>query len=259
MKNLLAGLRDYWRAQRLLFRKGLWPLFLVPGAISVLYFPISIFLAVTLLTDAADYVHDHWVPAFLQGAVTMWTLAAFFWFAGVYLAFLLFRNVVMILYSPVLSFLSEAAEDEELGKERPGFDWKEALHSAGRGTAMSLLTLVLALVALVLSWLVALIPILGGLLAIVLMPLTQFYLAGLGFCDPPLERRRVSIGGTLRHAWRHRGRTIGHGLGFTLFLFIPLAGWFLAPSYGIVAGTLGVLDGEGATSSGSPSSPETGR
>ncbi len=36
MGNLTAGLNDYLRAQRLLFWEGLWPLFLVPGILSVL-------------------------------------------------------------------------------------------------------------------------------------------------------------------------------------------------------------------------------
>lgn len=244
MRNLFAGLRDYWRAQRLLFRKGLWPVFLVPGVVSVLYFPISIGLAYLGLGRAAEFVHDHLVPAALQGAATMWVIAIVSWAVGLYLAFLLFRNVVMIIYSPVLSYLSEAAEDRQLGAERSGFDWREALHSAGRGTAMSVITLVLALAGLVFSWVLALIPVVGGLLAVVFLPCVQFYLAGIGFCDPPLERRQVTIGGTFRHAWRHRGRTIGHGMGFSLLLLIPIAGWFLAPSYGIVAGTLGVVETE---------------
>lgn len=245
MKNLIAGIGDYWCAQRLLFRKGLWTVFLVPGILSVLYFPVSIVIAVTVMTGAADYIHDHWLPAFLQGAVTMWVLAVFMWFAAIYVGFLMFRNVIMILYSPVLSHLSESAEDRQLGRDTQGFDWKEMLHSAGRGTGMSLLSLAIGVVALVLGWCLALIPLVGGLIAIAWMAVTQFYLAGLGFCDPPMERRQMSVGETLAHAWRHRGRTIGHGIGFSLLLFIPIAGWFLAPSYGIVAGTLGVIDTEG--------------
>ncbi len=242
MKNLIAGLKDYWRAQRLLFRKGLWTAFLVPGILSVLYFPVSIVIAVMVMTGAAEYVHDHWVPASMQGPVALWTLAVFMWFAAIYVGFILFRNVIMILYSPVLAYLSETAEDRELGNEKKGFDWKEVVHSAGRGTGMGLLTLVMALVALILGWGLALIPLVGGLVAIIWMAGTQFYLAGLGFCDPAMERRKRSISETFSHAWRHRGRTIGQGLGFSLLLLIPIAGWFLAPSYGIVAGTLGVID-----------------
>lgn len=241
MKNFVAGLRDYWRAQQLLFRQGLWTAFLVPGILSVLYFPISIVIAVVAMTGAADYVHDHWIPASLQSPVTMWVLAVFLWFVAIYVGFLLFRNVIMILYSPVLAYLSETAEEQTLDHEKPGFDWKEAVHSAGRGTGMSILTLILALVALLLGWLVALIPVIGGLVAVPWMALSQFYLAGLGFCDPPMERRKKTIRETFRHAWQHRGRTIGHGAGFSLLLLIPVAGWFLAPSYGIVAGTLGVI------------------
>lgn len=242
MKNLIIGLKDFWQAQRLLLRKGLWTAFLVPGILSLLYFPLSIIVAVTVMTGAAEYVHDNWLPAFLQGTVTMWTLAVFMWFAAIYIGFLMFRNVIMILYSPILAHLSESAEDRALGHDKKGFDWKEMFHSTTRGIAMSLLTLVLAIAALLLGWILALIPILGGLIAIVWMAFSQFYLAGLGFCDPPMERRNKSIRETFAHAWRHRGRTVGHGLGFTLLLFIPVAGWFLAPSYGIVAGTLGVID-----------------
>jgi CysZ protein len=59
-----------------------------------------------------------------------------------------------------------------------------------------------------------------------------------------MERRNKSVRETFRHAWNHRGRMIGHGAMFALLLLIPVAGWFLAPSYGIVAGTLGVIDTE---------------
>lgn len=247
MSNLVAGLRDFWRAQRLMFRKGLWTAFLVPGILGVLYFPASIVIAVTVMTGAADHVHDHWIPASAQGPLTMWMLAVVLWFTAVYVGFLLFRNVIMILYSPVLAHLSETAEDREFGKEKPGFDWAEALHSAGRGTGMSLLTLVMGMGAMTLGWGLALVPVVGGLVAVVWMALTQCYLAGLGFCDPPMERRGSTMRETFAHAWLHRGRTIGHGAGFSLLLLVPVVGWFLAPSFGIVAGTLGVIDTENRT------------
>jgi|GEM_PF-2062108 len=43
----------------------------------------------------------------------MWFLTIVLWFAAIYLGFLLFRNVIRTLYSPVLSHLSEMAEDRE--------------------------------------------------------------------------------------------------------------------------------------------------
>lgn len=107
---------------------------------------------------------------------------------------------------------------------------------------MSLLTLLFALIGLCTSFLVSLLPLIGGLVATVVMPVMQALLAGLGFCDPALERRGYSVGESLSFAWRNRGRVFGQGLGFTVLLLVPVVGWFLAPAFGVVAGTLGVVD-----------------
>ncbi|MEO1837379.1 MAG: hypothetical protein ABGZ49_18005 [Akkermansiaceae bacterium] len=40
----------------------------------------------------------------------------------------------------------------------------------------------------------------------------------------------------LSFCWRNCGRV--SGIGFTLLLMIPVVGWVLAPSYGVIAGTL---------------------
>ena len=110
MRNIWAGFKDYGRAQRLLYRDGLWPLFLIPGILSLFYLPLSMVLGYIVLGDFTSYVHEHWVPGFLQGALMKILLALFIWVVALYLGFLLFRNVIMILYSPILAFLSEATE-----------------------------------------------------------------------------------------------------------------------------------------------------
>jgi CysZ protein len=246
MAPFIAGLKDYVQAQRLLFREGLWPLFLVPGILSLFYLPLSMVFGFIFLKDFTRYVHDHWIPEFLQSAITLILLAIFLWIVALYLGFLLFRNVIMILYSPILGFLSEATERVASGRKEqedaPKFSLAESVRSAVRGTSMSLLTLLFALIGLATSFLIAMVPVVGAILAVILMPLLTLYLAGVGFFDPPLERRQVGIGGTFTYCWRHRGRVFGQGFCFTLLLLIPVLGWFLAPSYGVVAGTLGVVD-----------------
>jgi CysZ protein len=106
---------------------------------------------------------------------------------------------------------------------------------------MSLLSLLFVLIGMATAVLIGLIPIIGALIAAVFLPLLTTYLAGAGFCDPAMERRGIGIGGSFTFAWRNRGRVLGHGLGFTILLLIPVAGWFLAPSYGVVAGTMGAV------------------
>lgn len=245
MGNFTAGLRDYLRAQRLLFREGLWPLFLVPGMISLLYLPLSAVLAFFFLKDFSSYVHENWVPDFLQSSLTQMILSGFLFLMSLYLGFLLFRNVIMILYSPILSFLSEATERTAAGLTReedaPGFSLSGAVKSALRGSTMSFLTLMFSLIGLIAAILLTMIPVIGAVLAAILMPLLTVYLAGVGFYDPPLERRQAGIGGTLAFCWRNRGRVSGIGFGFTLLLMIPVVGWVLAPSYGVIAGTLAAV------------------
>lgn len=246
MGNFFAGIKDYARAQRLLFKEGLWPLFLVPGILSLFYLPLSMVFGFFFLKDFTTFVHDNWVPDFLQSTLTQIILSVFLFLVALYLGFLLFRNVIMVLYSPILSFLSEATERAAAGltkeEDAPGFSMSEAAKSALRGTTMSLLTLVFALIALATSFLIAMIPVIGAIIAMILMPVFTVYLAGVGFYDPSLERRQAGIGDTLSFCWRNRGRVTGVGFGFTLLLLVPVVGWFLAPSYGVVAGTLAATD-----------------
>jgi CysZ protein len=242
MGNFTAGLNDYLRAQRLLFREGLWPLFLVPGILSLLYLPLSAVLASFFLKDFTSYVHENWVPDFLQSPLTEMILTCFLFLMSLYLGFLLFRNVIMILYSPILSFLSEATELTAAGLTReedaPEFSISGAVKSALRGTTMSFLSLIFSLIGLITAFSLAMIPVIGAVLAAILMLLLTVYLAGVGFYDPPLERRQAGIGASLTFCWRNRGRVSGIGFGFTLLLMIPVVGWVLAPSYGVIAGTL---------------------
>ena len=239
------GLLDYWRAHRLLFRKGLWPLFLIPGIVSLTYVPLVAVFTFLFLRDVTVAIHDRWVPDALQSDFTQIVLALSLFAVGVSGGFILYRNAIMVLYSPILAYLSEASERHAYGTvpEGPsrGITLRGACASAMRGTGLSLLTVLFALLGLLVGLVISLIPLIGGLAAAVLVPAWQFYLAGVGFCDPPLERRGYRIRHTLRHAWRFKWRTLGQGTGFSLLLLLPVVGWFLAPSYGVVAGTLGTV------------------
>jgi CysZ protein len=86
------------------------------------------------------------------------------------------------------------------------------------------------------------VPIIGEIAMVVLLPLSQMFFAGHGFVDPTLERREIGVRGSFRAAWRHRVRIIGCGAGFVLLSLVPLLGWFLAPTLGVIAGTLVALD-----------------
>ena len=236
------GLRQYRRGFPLLFRARIWPLVVVPALLSLAYVPALLTAGWFFFDDAASYVTGHWLPEVLDVAVVRWLVLAAIWVGGLYLGFNLYRNAVMILYSPVLGMMSVRAEMAAY-PDRVCPDPKTAiLESIVRGVSVSLLSLLLEIACLVFCWALLLVPVIGGVLMVVLLPLSQMYLAGQGFFDPALERRGHGVLGSFRFAWRNKRRAIGCGAGFVGLTLVPVAGWILGPPLGVVAGTLTVVD-----------------
>jgi CysZ protein len=208
----------------------------------MLYFPITTFLLFRYSGAVTRYARDHWLPDFLKREILLALVTISLWVLGLYLGFILFRNVVMLLYSPVLSYLSLKTEE----KARPGAVLQMAengfVKGALRGVLMSVVSLALGIGCLFLCWGLLIIPVVGQVAIAVVLPLSQMFLAGQGFVDPVLERRGFGVRGSFRFCWKHRYRVLGCGAGFVAFATIPLAGWFLGPTLGIVAGTLAGLD-----------------
>ena len=242
MREVLAGLKAYLGAWQLIWKGRLWPLLVIPGLIGVLYFPLVGLLTFWHGGRFARYLQENWLPEFLKQRIVAGLITVAVWMLALYLGFILFRNLVMILYSPVLSHLSlrteETARSIARRTEDPGAMWR----GARRGVGMSLTSLVLAVGCFLGCCLLLLIPLVGEIAMAIVLPLSQMFLAGHGFIDPTLERRGLNIGQSFRFAWRHRRRVVGCGAGFLLLTMVPIAGWFLGPTLGVVAGTLVALD-----------------
>jgi uncharacterized protein involved in cysteine biosynthesis len=242
MKELLSGFKDYLNAGRLVQKDRLWPLVMVPGLIGLLYFPAIVLLTLSWGGDVSGYLRDRGLPESFNYKWVVWLLAVAIWIAGVFIGFVLFRNGIMILYAPVLAILSRQTEL----KAYPGQILSETevgiVQSALRGSGMSLLSLLLSLGSLAVCVPLLFIPLVGQLAIAVWLPLTQMFLAGHGFIDPTLERRGYSVRESFRFVWRHRLRTLGCGGGFMLLTAVPVLGWFLGPTLGVVAGTLNAVN-----------------
>jgi uncharacterized protein involved in cysteine biosynthesis len=240
-REFFSGLRDYPRALQLVRREHLWPWLILPGLVSVAYFPAIIVASLFLVDDAESYLRAHWLPAFLQQPLFSWLITVALWLACLYAGFIFFRNIIMILYAPILGWLSARVEEKAEGSPL-NVPPARFLPTALRAIAMSLSSLGLSLLCLLLGILLLLVPILGGLLMPVLLAVSQMFLAGHGFMDPTFERHGYGVARSIGLARRNRWRTLGCGGGFLLLTAIPLAGWFLAPSIGLVAGTLAALE-----------------
>lgn len=242
MGDFLKGFSDYFGAGRLILQNRLWRWLIVPGLTSLLYFPAIVWGCTYFMDDTVAYLRNNWLPGWLQNAVVAWIITISLWVGAIYYGFTLYRNLIMIVFSPVLGIVSERTEASTTGATVPPGDRGAMWRGMKRGIKMSLTSLVLSLVALLVCWTLILIPLIGGLLLAVSLPLSQMFLAGQGFLDPTLERKAYGVRESLKFCWVNRMRTIGCGAGFTLLTLVPVIGWFAAPGFGIVAGTRSAID-----------------
>jgi CysZ protein len=242
MSEFFAGLKSYGRAWRLIRNGRMWPLLIIPGMIGLLYFPLFGLLTVWHGGKVTRYLQENWLPDFLKQQVVAVLITVIVWVLALYLGYIFFRNLVMVLYAPVLSYLSQRTEEQALGRVRAAENPASMVRGALRAIGMSLTSLVLSLGCFVLLLFLLLIPIVGQIAMAVLLPLSQMFFAGHGFVDPTIERRNMSVGQSFKFAWQNRGRIIGCGAGFVLLTMIPVLGWFLGPTLAVVAGTIVTLD-----------------
>ena len=231
VKDVFRGIRAYGPASGLLFSRGMWHFMLWPLVVAVFLFWVG-GMAVGWLTE--------WGIGWLSGALEEWVgdaawldrwggaLGVAMWIvSGVvyYLCFAVFGGyVVMILLSPVWSWLSEKGENKLTGAEYP-FAWRQLFWEIWRGIVVSLRGMVLQLLTTLVLMLFSLIPVVG-LLGPLLMFLAGAYFYGFTFMDYAIERKRLRARDTERFVWRHAGVAVGVGVVFMLVMMVPGIRWF---------------------------------
>ena len=242
MSEFVAGMKDYWRALALVREHRLWAWLILPGLISLAYFPGVIAGSYFFVGDVETYLRDHWLPGFFKQRAFSIVITAALWLLALYVGFMLFRNVILIVYAPVLGYMSAQMEEKLNAGSARTVPPVKFLHAAMRVVGMSLLSLLLSVASLFFGIVLLVIPLLGGLLMTVFLTVSQMFLAGHGFLDPTFERHGYGVRHSIRLARRNRWRTMGCGGGFLLLTAIPVIGWFLGPTVGVLAGTISALE-----------------
>lgn len=241
IKPFMRGLGAYRHAHHLVWKEGMWKHLIIPGLLSMLYFPLVIgglfggtFFGVQ---ELSTLIGEKWLPS----EVANWVggiLGFIVGLLGIYLAYILYRSVVMVIYAPFIGLISETAEEKFHGTNAPKFSVGGLIYDIYRGSMVSMLALALSIFLTVVCWLLWLLPVVGAVIYFVGMVIIQAYFAGAGFMDPVLERRRIGIRSSLAHSYRNKWHAMGNGTGFMLMMLVPIIGWFLAPSYGIIAAAI---------------------
>ncbi len=236
MSNFFDGLRAYGKALQIIGLLGLWGYVLIPALLSIL-------VAIALLGVAWSLSADvgHWllglIPWLKDEGVSGWIARLLSALLMLSVGLAMFKQIVMALSSPFMSFLSEKVERYLAGEayQELRFSVPQALSDMWRGIRISLRNLVRELLFTVLILLLGLMPILG-LLAPVLLFAVQAYYAGFGNIDYTLERH-FRVRDSVRFVRRHRALALGNGTVFMLLLFTGV-GFLVALPLSTVAATV---------------------
>lgn len=196
----------------------------------------------TIYNGWASYVDilatwDEHIGIWEKTKVVLWEILPLI--VWVLLSFLLYKNIVLIVCSPIISPLSAAVEKMVRGKvnETPipfGNMISRSIHIALWSTLREIL---FTLPCLLLN----LIPVIGSIAATVAIFIIQSYYAGANYSDFILERRGYNTADSIAYIRKNRPEITGIGAGFVLMLFLPLIGFIIAPAASTIAATLSFL------------------
>ncbi len=241
-REIIGGIATYFAAHGVIKRHRIWPYMVIPGILSLIYIVCLIIIGNTYFPDITNYLYQHWTPGFLKSRIILMIYTFFLWALLFLTGYITFQPVVLIIFSPILSYVSEVTESRVCGTAGPAVSLRSLLHDLWRSIVINLRNLTRMIVLILLAWLLVLLPLIGAVISACLIFLIQAYYNGFALMDYTLERKRFSVKDSVRFARSNRPRVIGVGIGFMTMMLIPVLGWFAAPTYGTVAATLGALE-----------------
>ena len=236
LDDYLQGLKAYSSAHKLVTKHNLWGFVILPGILSTLFF-IGLSILGWNVSDP--------ISAWLLGLFpATWEVASIGWLTTatnlliftsiLLLGMFIVKYLVLIVLSPMLSYLSEKTEEIAFGGADGKMNLKEMLKDVVRAIRLNSRNLIRELV---ITFVLYIIP--GvNVAAPVLVFFVQSYYGGFGLMDFTLERKRLNVSESIQFVRKRRGLALGLGTGYMLWSFVPIIGWFIGPTYGTIAATI---------------------
>ncbi|MDE5610865.1 MAG: EI24 domain-containing protein [Odoribacter sp.] len=224
--GFFLGIRAYGKAFGILFSRRFWWFLLFPVLILWILFIGGNFLVSYAGEYLYGFIEQHlkswvdeitwlqWVSGFSNVFIKIVLRIGYFFLFATFGGY-----IVLILMSPVYSWLSERTETYLSGKAYP-FSWRRLFWEIFRGLGIALRNMFVQLLFFVLFFLCSFIPV-AGVLAPFALFFTSAYFYGFSFMDYAMERKRFNVKESVRYVNRHMALTMGIGSVFALILMIP--------------------------------------
>ncbi len=248
-KQLLIGYKSYYKAFVFIFKNNLFVYFGVPLFMNIIFL-LGGFGATIKLINFATKAFKTWIDfetknfwghqyfnefffAIIGILITVLFFVAFMYLSG---------HIIMILFSPLLSYLSERVDNILTGKDFP-FEWKQFFSDVLRGVLIASRNMIIEMFFVVILLFVSFIPVIGWFTPIVLF-IVSSYFYGFSFMDYTNERKGLTVSESVKYVRTNKGLALSNGSVFSLFLLIPFCGVSIAAFVSIistVAATLSIV------------------
>lgn len=256
-KDLGLGISTWFKAWKFVFDHNLLHYFLYPIAASILMGMGAIALikqgvdyAQSLITPHLEYTPlgdgGFWskILQFLSD-IRGYAIAAALWIIFLYIYKKAHKYLLLAIMSPMMALLSERTDEILTGKTYP-FDGQQFVRDVMRGIALAFRNFFLETLIGIGLWVVSLIlTYFTGGIGAVLLPVTAIagflvsaYFYGFTTMDYTNERKRRSIGESIKYIRARRGIALGNGGVFYVVMMLPIIGTTIAMVTCTIAATL---------------------
>jgi len=236
IRDVINGLLGFIGAFNDLGKYKLWKFVWISGVLSLLVASVFFFFIYQYYDDLGGWASNFYkwetgstfiskLLNFISGAIMIISVM------------LVFKYIILILVSPIMSLVSEKVEKQiSLEPAQAGaFNFSAII----RGLRLSLSNIFRELGLTLALLVVSIFPFVGIVSAPAIF-IVQAYYAGFGNMDYTMERY-YNIPQSRSFVSRNKGIAIGNGVGYVLLLMIPIVGLFFAPILATVSCTKAVL------------------
>lgn len=256
--GFFKGIGNCFSAFSVIFEKGLWPFLIYPLIIWIFIFILTIAGASSFADLLSAKLNNyfsldnipekgHWLSfakPFLTGYLSfvfLWIFKLIFWLTGG----TLIKYILLIALSPMLSMVSEKAEEKLTGKTYT-FNFIKLLKDTGRGIVISLRNMLMEYLFIATAFILVLVFPPTAIVTTPLLIFLSWYYTGFTMLDYNSERHQYKLKDSFRFVRRNKGHACGIGCVYWFFMTLPtfagdVAGLMFGPVLAAVGATITFL------------------